>query len=213
MKQDTDWNTVNRSYDRLTLYRLIERTVLAQTEDQYPFATGHDQELSSYSFKQDSLSNPQRYDWFNTNVDVSGAIGVTHQHKVLLEYVTQEFYTLAFTDLGDVEQQLVRDDAEERYVSYAFLHQSGMQHGNLKVDLQNDFTTGENRYPKNRQQTLHLLDNYSKTVVARVTHYEGTSFAQKSGRGGGYRSSNGNGKGRYSSTYDKNYWKDKECYK
>jgi hypothetical protein len=95
-------------------------------------------------------------------------------------------------DLGPVEQQLVRDDAEERYVSYAFLRQSGMQHGNLKVDLQNYFTTGDNSYPKNRKQTLHRLDKYSKTVVAKVTHSEGTSFSQKSGRGGGNQSSIGN---------------------
>jgi hypothetical protein len=59
MKQDTDWNTVSTSYDPLTLYRLIEKTVLAQTEDQYPFATVYDQELSFYAFKQESLSNPQ----------------------------------------------------------------------------------------------------------------------------------------------------------
>jgi hypothetical protein len=84
-------------------------------------------------------------------------------------------------DLGAAEQQLVRDDVEERYVSYDFLRQSGTQHGNLKVDFQNDFTTGDNCYPKNRQQTLHLLDKYIKTVVARLTHYEVTSFAQKSG--------------------------------
>jgi hypothetical protein len=31
MKQDTDWNTMSMLYDPLTLYRLIERTVLAQT--------------------------------------------------------------------------------------------------------------------------------------------------------------------------------------
>jgi hypothetical protein len=97
-------------------------------------------------------------------------------------------------DLGPVEQQLVRDSAEERYVSYAVLHQSGMQLGNLKVDFQNDFTTGDNRYPKNGQQTLHILDKYSKTVVAKVTHYEGTSFAQKGRRGGGNRTRSGNGK-------------------
>jgi hypothetical protein len=84
MKQDTDWNTVSISYDPLTLYRLIERTVLAQNEDQYPFATVYDQMLSFYSFKQDNLYNPQWYERFNTNVDVSGAIGVTRQHKVLL---------------------------------------------------------------------------------------------------------------------------------
>jgi hypothetical protein len=173
----------------------------------------YDQELSFYLFKQENMSNPQWYERFNTKVDVSRAIGVTRQHKVLLEYVAHESFTRAFTDLGPVEQQLVRDDAEEQYVSYAFLRQSGTQHGNLKVDLQNDFTTGDNRYPKNRQQTLHLLDKYSKNGVAKVTHSEGTSFAQMSGRGGGNRSSSGNGKGRDSITYDKRYWNDKECYK
>jgi hypothetical protein len=192
---------------------LIERTVLAQTEDQYLFATVYDQELSFYSFKQDNLSNPQWYERFNTKVDVSGAIGVTRQHKILLEYVAQESYTRAFTDLRPVEQQLVLNDAEERYVSYAFLRQSGTQHGNLKVDLQNNFTTGENHYPKDRQQTLHILDEYIKTVVAKVTQSEGTSFAQKGGRGGGNQSSSGSGKGRDFSTYDKKYWNDKECYK
>jgi hypothetical protein len=141
------------------------------------------------------------------------AIGVTQQHKVLLEYVVQESYARAFTDLGPVEQQLVRDNAEERYISYAFLRHSGTKHGNLKVDLQNDFTTGDNHYPKNRQQTLHLLDKYNKTVVEKVTHSEGTSFAQKGGRGGGNQISSGNGKDRDSSTYDKKYWNDKECYK
>jgi hypothetical protein len=81
MKQDTDWNTVSILYDPLTLYRLIERTVLAQTEDQYPFTTVYDQELSFYSFKQENLSKRQWYERFNTKVEVSGAIGVTRQHK------------------------------------------------------------------------------------------------------------------------------------
>jgi hypothetical protein len=72
--------------------------------------------------------------------------------------VDQESYTKFFEGLGVMEHKLVRDDAEERYVSYAFLRQSGIQHGNLKVDLQNEFITGDNRYPKNLKQTLHLLD-------------------------------------------------------
>jgi hypothetical protein len=212
MKQGTDWAVVSTPYDPITLYRLMERTILAQTEDQYPFATVYDQELSFYSFKQETLSNPQRYEIFNTKVDVSEAIGVTQQHKVLLDYVAQESCTKSFEGLGVAEQKLVRDDAEERYVSYDFLQQSGIQHGNLKVDLQNDFTTGDNRYPKNRQQTLYLFDKYSKTVIPKMTQSEGASFAQKGGRGSG-RINNGNGKGHESSTYDKKYWKYKECYK
>jgi hypothetical protein len=59
--------------------------ILAQTEDQYPFATVYNQELAFYAFRQDSLSNPQWYQRFNMEVDVGAAIGVTPQHKVLLE--------------------------------------------------------------------------------------------------------------------------------
>jgi hypothetical protein len=184
MKQDTDWNTVSTSCDPLTLYRLIEKTVSAQTEDQYLYATVYDQELAFYSMKQENLSNSQWYERFNTKVDAGDAVGVTRQHKVLLEYVAQELHTQAFADLGAAEQQIVREDAEERYASYAFLRQSGKQHDNLKVDLENYFTIGDNRYPNNRQQTLHLLDKYSKTVVAKATQSEGTSFVQGGDRDG-----------------------------
>jgi hypothetical protein len=77
MKQNIDWTVVSTSYDPLTLYQVIKKTILGQTEDQYPFATVYDQELAFYSFRQDSLSNPQWYERFNTKVDVGTAIGVT----------------------------------------------------------------------------------------------------------------------------------------
>jgi hypothetical protein len=158
--------------------------MLAQTEDQYPFATVCDQELadavSTHSGRRQCCSNPQWYEKFNTKVDVGSAIGITQQQKALLEYGAQENHTLAFTALSAEQNQVVREDAEERYISYAFLHQSGAQHGNLKVDLRNDFTTGSNRYPKTHQQTLHLLDKYSKTVVVpKMTSSEGSSSLKR----------------------------------
>jgi hypothetical protein len=97
----------------------------------------------------------------------------------------------------------VRKDAEERYLSYVFLRQSGPQHAKLKVDLQNDFTTGDDHYPKTRQQTLHLLHKYSKTAVTKSTNSEGASIAQR--RGGGAD--------RKKDPFDKAYWKGKTCYK
>jgi hypothetical protein len=67
MKQDVDWSLVSVSCDPLRLCRLIESTVLAQTEDQCPFATVHDQELSFHSFCQgEGMSNPQWCERFNT---------------------------------------------------------------------------------------------------------------------------------------------------
>jgi hypothetical protein len=131
------------------------------------------------------MSNLQWYKKFNTKVDVGLAIGITRQHKILLEYVAQENHTLTFAALSAEQKQVVREDSEERYISYAFLCQSGAQHGNLKVDLSNDFTTGSNQYPETHQQMLHLLDKYSKTVVVpKTTPSEGSSFTQKGGRGG-----------------------------
>jgi hypothetical protein len=71
--------------------------------------------------------------------------------------VAQELHQKTFPSLTSDEQQAVRTDAEERYFAYASLGQSGAQHANLNMDLQNDYTTGDIRFPKNRQQTLHLL--------------------------------------------------------
>jgi hypothetical protein len=59
MKQDMDWTNLCTSYDPLTLYTLIERSVLAQTEYHYPFTTVYEQELSFYTCRQETLSNPQ----------------------------------------------------------------------------------------------------------------------------------------------------------
>jgi hypothetical protein len=207
MKQDTDWNMASTSYNPLELYWLIEKMTLAQMEDQHPFATVYDQELNFYSFQQETMSNPQWYKKFNTKVDLGSAISITRQHKVLLEYVAQEDHTLTFTALSAEQKQAIREDAEECYISYTFLHQSGAQHGNLKGDLRYHFTTGSNQYPKTHQQILHLLNKYSKTVVVpKMTSSEGLSFTQKGGRGG--RGS----KGQATITFDKEYWKDKTCF-
>jgi hypothetical protein len=76
MKQDTDW-PAHASYDPLDLYQLIKKTMLVQTEDQYPFAIMYDQELGFYSFQQETMSNLHWYKKFNTKVDVGSAISIT----------------------------------------------------------------------------------------------------------------------------------------
>ncbi len=134
LKQEATWDVVSVSYDPFTMYRLIEKTILAQTEDQYPFATVYDQEQGFYTFRQDKLSSAQWYERFNTKIDVGESIGVTRQHKVLLEYCANEHTAnTAFADLAAADQVIVRTDAEERYISYVFLRQSGTQHANLKA--------------------------------------------------------------------------------
>ena len=57
MKHDANWATASISYNPLNLFALIENTILAQTEDQYLYATVYEQECTLYSFSQNSLSN------------------------------------------------------------------------------------------------------------------------------------------------------------
>ena len=200
MKHDSDWIKTSVSSNPLLLMSMIEKTILAQTEDQYPHATVYDQELSLLQFHQNQLSNEQWYERFNTKVDVGGAIGITRQHKVLLEHAAQDVHKMEFAALPDADKITVREDAEERYLSYIFLRQSGKQHNTLRLDLSNDYTKGNDQHPKTRQATLHFLDKYSKTAVSAPTIQEGSSFAQKGGT-----------RGRFDEN-DKKFWKDKTCY-
>ena len=114
---------------------------MAQTEDQYLFATIYDQELDFYKFHEGSMTNSQWYEHFNKKVDVSKSIGVTRQHKALLEYVAQESHSLDFDSCTQDHQESVHTDSEEQYLSYSLPRHSGNQHIKLKVDLQNDSTT------------------------------------------------------------------------
>ena len=79
----------------------------------------------------------------------------------------------------------VINDTEERYLSYIFLRKSGKQHNKLKLDLQNYFTTGYDRYTKNTQETRILLDKYNNSSVIQYTASEVTAFTQRGGAGNG----------------------------
>ena len=186
---------------------------MAQTEDQYPFAMVYDQEIGLYSFRQEAMMNAQWYEKFNMHVDEDEAIGVTQQHKALLEYIMQETHAVAFDTLTVVQQDAICTNMEERYLTYIFLCQSGKQHAKLKMDLQNDFTTGDNCYPKNWQQTLHLLDKYSKMAVIKPPESEGTTFAQKGDKDKDKNKNKNKKKDNDDQKpYDKKYWKDKKYF-
>ena len=108
----------------------------------------YDHETALYNFSQNSLTNAQRYERFNTKVDIGTAIGIIRQHKVLLEYVAAELGVTKFDDLSEKIQKDVCAQAEEQYLAYVFLCQSGKQHNKLRMDLQNEFTTGKRQVSK-----------------------------------------------------------------
>ena len=53
MKQDTDWVTISESFDPTLLFKLIEKFVLKQSNNQYATAVLIAEQLSILSFRQD----------------------------------------------------------------------------------------------------------------------------------------------------------------
>ena len=101
MKHNLEWSAPFISYDPLTLFKIIEKIILAQTEDQYLFSTVYKQEQGLYSFQQNVLTNDQWYKRFNTKIDVGSAIGVTRQHQVLLKHIVAKTIKTEDKDLLD----------------------------------------------------------------------------------------------------------------
>ena len=89
----------------------------------------YDQECALYGFHKHNLKNEQYYEQFYTKVDVVEDIGITRQHRVLMEEMAQEFI-FNFDDLSSDEKQEVINDTKERYLSYIFLPKSGNQYKN-----------------------------------------------------------------------------------
>ena len=141
----------------------------------------HEHNLAVLNTKQGVLTNTQWYEHFNMWYDVAHSVGVDFGHKVLWEYCAQSAHNKSYDSLGRSEQAAVRQAAEERYLAYLFLVNSGAQHELLQKELQNDFTNGSDKYPENCPQAHLFLDRYSKSAPAD-SGSQGTAFAQKGGQ-------------------------------
>ena len=200
MKHDSKYNAVIANNNPLDLLSLIERTILAQSDDQYPYMTVYDQERQLFSFHQNNLSNDQYYEKFNTKCDVAKAVGVTKVHRACMEHTAMDVYKNKFEELDENEKADVVEKSEERYLTYLFITHSSSVNDRLKNSLRDDYAKGQDNYPKTMQEALHLLEKFTKTTPTLQVGSEGRTFAQQGQatptRGGGY---------------DRSYWKDKTC--
>ncbi len=86
MKQNTDWVMISESFDPIVLFKLVEKFVLKQSDNQYRTAVLIAEQMSSLSFLQDdNLGNAAYYDCFTTRVEVAYQAGVCSYSPALLE--------------------------------------------------------------------------------------------------------------------------------
>ncbi len=134
-------------------------------------------------------------------------------HKVLWEYCTQSKHSKGYDVLGTTNQAAMRQAAEDQYLAYILLVNSGGQHEHLRKELQNNSTKGRDKYPENCSQTLLFLDRYSKSAPADSV-LQGTAFAQRGGELKKGKEKKGSNKSKaIKKDFDKEYFKDIPCFK
>ena len=134
MKQDTDWVTISESFDTNLLFKLIEKFVLKQSDNQYKMAVLIAEQLSILQFRQDDqLGNATYYDRFTTRVEVARQAGVCYYSPDLLEDKATQLKMGGYDTLSDTDKKKVIDSVEQEYLAYLFLNNSNAKmHSQLK---------------------------------------------------------------------------------
>ena len=209
MKQEKAWAQVSVSYKPLDLYKLIESVVLKQTEDQYPVVALWEQYGAVYNAKQGNLTSTEWYERFNAKVEVAESVGCVFANNKTLTYCSELEYKLPYSQLTNANKIVVTNLACDRFIAYGMLKMSSNAHNKIKSGLSDDFTKGSDNYPTTPQQSLLLLGKYSEKPAV-VNHSEGTAFAQ-----GGTKKKmkkNKNDTNPKNVEYDKEFYKDKDCF-
>jgi hypothetical protein len=184
--------------------------VLKQTEDQYPVAAVWEQCSAVYNAKQGNLTSTEWYERFNTKVEVAEPVGCVFVNYKTLTYCLELEYKLPYSQLTNADKIVVTNLARNRFIAYGMLKTGSNAQNKIKSDLSDDFTKGNDNYPTTPQQSLLLLDKYSKKPAV-VNHSEGTAFAQGGTKKKMKKSKNDTDPKNVK--YDKEFYKDKDCFR
>ena len=88
-----------------------------------------------------------------------------------------------YTSLSDSDQQTTKEDLEECFLAYLLITNSSTVNDSIKHELKNDYVKGSDQCLDTKSTALMFLDQYSKMNPPSSVS-EGTSFAQKGGKGG-----------------------------
>jgi hypothetical protein len=183
MMQDTDWVSISDSFDPHLLFKLIEKFVLKQSNNQYKTVVLIAEQLSILQFRQDDqLGNAAYYDCFTTRVEVARQAGVCYYSPDLLEDKTTQLKLGSYDTLSGADKKKVIDSVEQDYLAYFFLNNSNAKmHSQLKKDVVNDYSKGNTEaYPNDIHKALTLMNEYKLLKLdTPAIPVQGTAFVTK----------------------------------
>jgi hypothetical protein len=187
MKQDADWVKISGLFDPTLLFKLIKKSVLKQSNNQYKTAVLIDEQLSILSLHQDDqVGNATYYDWFTTRMEVAHQAGVCYHSPDLLEDKAAQLNMAAYDRILPAKKKMVVDVVKQEYLAYLFINNSNAKmHSQLKENVANNYSKGRtDAYPKDIHKALTLMNKYKLLKLdAQVVPAQGTAFVT-GGQGG-----------------------------
>jgi hypothetical protein len=163
MKQNADWVTISESVDPSLLFKLIEKFVLKQSNNQHKTVVLIAEKLSRLSLHQDNqVGNVVYYDRFNTRVEVACQAKVCYYSPELLEDKAAQTKMGDYDTLSDTDKKKVIETIKQEYVAYLFFRNSnGKMHRQLKKDVANNYSKGNtDTFPTDIHKALTLMNKY-----------------------------------------------------
>ncbi len=116
MKQDMGWVTISELFDPSLLFKLIEKFVLKQPDNQYKMVALIAAQLSILLFcKDNQVGNAVYYDCFTTRVDVACQAGVCYYSPELLEDKAAQTKMGDHDTLSDTDKKKVIETVKQEY--------------------------------------------------------------------------------------------------
>jgi hypothetical protein len=123
LKEDDDWADISDKYDAIALFGLIEKCVLKQTSNKYPYLILQEEWRSLLLCKQESDHTTNAYyERMSNRVTILERAGGIFHTPELLDIETELLYpTQQYDAITPDEQQKVRAVVKEKYLATLFL--------------------------------------------------------------------------------------------
>ena len=183
LKASAKWEDIQSTQNALELLSEIKTITYKFEEQKYLPLSIHNAKATFYSFRQGNLSNSDYFQRFKNYTDIATSFdGNLHDEAITRMVCKEEHGHEDLTRLNDDERDDIDDLASKRYLSIAFLQQSDKRrYGKLTEELENDFTKGNDNYPRDVTKSYQLLNDYKDAGGRREAQAQGLahlSFAQ-----------------------------------
>ena len=136
------------------------KTIIHKLEDQkYLPLSLHHAKKNFYAFRQGNLPNPDYLDRFMNLVDMEESYDTKLYDQAMFKIAQDStvYSTTAEADLQDDEIKMIETTAQDIYLACAFVINSDLRrYGRLIEELENDYTKGNDNYPRNMVSFYHI---------------------------------------------------------